>query len=168
MSVERSTPTCRYYPNRPCARPKECSIHGQLLRRPYKGRHLLRPELETFSWARGSETPDFWRTYCGEFLYQRLDFQEETAKIKGDPAFRPDLVDDGKRQWAAYTEYRDRRPTQPSLPIPSDDPSYEVYFRVGRSTAELLVVRENPTCKACQKVERAVRAGTSKLTNISC
>ncbi len=140
-------PSCHYMRDRPCARPRECPVHGIVLRRPTRKRHLLRAAYETARWS--PDGPFRPRTCCGLFLHLKTDLQAEIAKLVAN---RPDVS-----PLAALFEVQ-QRPGYWTSPIPSNDPNYEVFYQVGwESSREVLVVPESPTCGPCQKVEQRLR-----------
>ena len=145
-SIRRSpTPSCNYYPDRPCARPRECPVHGPILQRTHKCRHLLREGLEGFRWSR--EERLFHRTLCGRFLYQRPDMEAEYARI--DATF----ADPGERFRAALA--LSSRPGFRYPPEPCDVPGLDVFYEVGWDRREVIVVGAKPTCQMCLRCEKA-------------
>lgn len=126
----KPTPTCKYFENQPCDRPRDCPVHGPALDRPKKKRHLLRAELESFAPNRGGGG-SWHRTLCGIYLHKRLEFGV--------------VMDFETRQKVELSGFRFRLP-------PSTDPSYEVFLEVGYSHKEVLIITGGvPSCRTCQK-----------------
>jgi hypothetical protein len=126
-------PTCHYYADKHCARPKECPVHACLLRRPFKKLHRLRPELECFSWERNAERK-FHRTHCGLFLHRYK------------PEVPPELGFGDSLDWHHKMEYElGYKPA----PVASGVPDLIVYYQVGWSRREIIVTSLTATCKVC-------------------
>jgi hypothetical protein len=138
---ETPTPTCHYYGDHPCERPRECPVHGPPLERPRKKLHFLRKGLFAFTWR--LDEPIWHKTFCGIFLHRRLGKPGECKHIENYFERRMQLELEGwTMKW-----------------IPSDDPSYEVFQQVGRGTdSEILVATDEPPienniCSKCLRLD---------------
>lgn len=131
---DRPTPTCNYWGNHPCARPKECPVHGPPLERPRKKLHFLHKGLHPFTWR--PDEPIWHKTLCGIFLHRRLGIPGEAHNHIENYFNRREELDLGgwTMKW-----------------IPSSDPNYEVFQPVGRgSDSEVMVATgDNATCTRC-------------------
>jgi hypothetical protein len=84
-------------------------------------------------------------------LHDRIDLEIEKAKILAEPDFlagERDVI----RELRAYNEYKLRNPFYRLPPVPSGDPSYEVYFEVGWDFREILIATfGKATCRRCKR-----------------
>lgn len=152
-------PTCVYYEHLPCERMKECTVHGPLLRRPFKKRHYLRRALARETWWPDAREP-VPQTFCGAMLHPRQILDEEVGKILANPEFEKDTPE-SLRWLRAYSEFRLYNPTWLHLPIRlvGQDPDIQVYYELGSSRREILVVEKDASCGQCLKSARSGRYG---------
>lgn len=121
-------PSCKYYENLHCERPRKCLVHKPPLLRPKKPIHLLKPGLHK-DWFGES-----LRTYCGKDLHFRLQ--------RGGPHIFWDFEAREELQRKGWTH----------RPIPSTDARYEVFLLRGSSHYELLIsTTGEASCKVCMK-----------------
>lgn len=151
MSEKR--PSCHYYEHLPCAKPRECPVHGPPLKRARKARHFLRREFEPQTFR--PDGPLYPRTFCGLMLHPRLILDEEISKITVNPEFEKG-VDESLRWLRAYSQYTMDNPTWKQLPlrVVGDDPRYQVYYQLGCDRREILVVSKDATCGQCAQSVR--------------
>lgn len=142
-------PSCRYYEHLPCERMRDCPVHAPLLKRHRKARHYLRREPKREGWWPDSH-PTCPQTFCGLMLHPRLILDEEIAKILANPEFEKG-VDENLRWLRGYSQYTMDNPTWKQLPIRliGEDPRYQIYYQLGCSRREILVVAKDATCGQC-------------------